>query len=593
MRQELLLLGRLREGVTLDQAAAELQALALKLAVDRPLGDRRDFVPVIEPYHEFLVRDVRQPLYLLLAAVGFVLLVACANVANLLLMRGEDRRPEFAMRAALGAGRGRLMRQVLAESWVLAATAGVVALIATTWMLPILMRWIPDGLPRMELVRVDPVVAAFGFVLSLCVVSLAGLVPALTVIEVDLNAGLRHMSRRTTARRRGRGALVVSQVALAIAVVDAAGLLTRSLYRLRAVGIQLASDRLVYVPLQLPRTRYADRGPRERFMTELTARLDATPTIGAATPINLVPFSGLGWDAPTFTAEGQSIDRAITNPTLNLEEIHPNYFKVFAVPLLRGRAFTADDRRDTAPVAIISSDIAERTWPGENPIGKRVKMGSPDSPEIWRTVVGVAAPTRYREIREPRATLYLPASQFLGAAHDLVVRTSAQPSVVTDLVRRQVKALDADVELLPLRPFSALLDVPFARPMFLTLMLTLFSGTALTLAAIGLYAAMAASVRQRRHEIGVRIALGATSQDVRRLVLSEAFGLVGLGVALGLALGSMATRLLRDVLFDVQPLDPISMTGTIVLLLAFAGMALYLPVRHAVRLEPTEMLRSE
>jgi predicted lysophospholipase L1 biosynthesis ABC-type transport system permease subunit len=207
--------------------------------------------------------------------------------------------------------------------------------------------------------------------------------------------------------------------------------------------------------------------------------------------------------------------------------------------------------------------------------------------------VGVAAPTRYREIRESRATLYLPASQFLGAAHDLVMRTSAPPSVVTDLVRRQVEALDADVELLPLRPFSALLDVPFARPTFLTLILALFSATALALAAIGLYAAMAASVRQQRHEIGVRIALGATSRDVRRLVLSEALGLVGLGVALGLALGAMATRLLGDLLFDVKPLDPISLTGTIVLLMTFAGMALYLPIRQAVRLEPTEMLRSE
>jgi predicted permease len=593
MRQELLLLGRLRGDVTLDQASAELQSLARPLAVDRPLGDPRDFVSVIEPYHDFLVRDVRRPLYLLFAAVGFVLLVACANVANLLLMRGEDRRPEFAMRAALGAGRGRLARQVLAESWVLATVAGVVALVAATWTLPILMRWIPEGLPRMDLVRVDPGVAAFGFVLSLFVVSLAGLVPALTVVETDLDAALRGASRRTTGRRGGRAALVVSQVALAVAVVAAAGLLTRSLLRLRAVGFQLASDRMVYVPLQLPRARYADRGARERFMTELTARLDATPPIAAATPINLAPFSGLGWDAPTFTAEGQSIDRAVTNPALNLEEIHPNYFKAFAVPLLRGRPFTEDDRQTSAPVAIVSSDIAERTWPGENPIGKRLKMGSTDSPDAWRTIVGVTAPTRYREIRELRPTLYVPASQFLGAATDLVLRTSAPPSVVHDLVRAQVNAIDSNVELLPPRPFSALLDVPFARPMFLTLMLALFSATALGLAAIGLYAAMATSVRRRRHELGVRIALGATPRDVRRLVLSEAFGLVSAGVALGLALGSMATRLLRGLLFEVQPLDPISLTGTIVLLLAFAALALYLPVRHAVRIEPTEMLRSE
>jgi predicted permease len=447
-------------------------------------------------------------------------------------------------------------------------------------------------LPRVDGVRVDAPVALFGFVLTLLAVSLAGLVPALASTKIDLAAGL-HAAVRSTARHKGRRALVVWQVALAMTVVGAAGLLTRSMLHLQAVGIQLASDRLVYVPLDLPQAKYADRGRREHLMTELTARLDATPPIMAATPINGLPFSGLGWDAPTFTAEGQTREGASTNPTLNLEEIYPNYFKAFAVPLLRGRPFTVDDRPGAVLVAIVSSEIAARTWPGEDPIGKRLKMGGVDSGDPWRTIVGIAAPTRYREIREPRATIYVPASQFLGTAHDLVIRTSAPLQVATDVLRNRVAAVDAGVRVMPPRPLTALLDAPLARPRFTTLVLTLFGATALALAAIGLYAAMAASVRQQRREIGVRIALGATAQHIRRLVLGEAIGLVAMGAFLGLVLGGMATRALRGLLFEVRPLDPISFIATTCLLLTVSGLALYLPLRQAGRVDPAAMLRTE
>jgi len=322
MRQELDLLARLREGVTAEQASAELKALAPRLEQQQPPGDPRGLVPLIQSYRQALVGDVRQVLLVLFAAVGFVLLVASANVANLLLMRGEGRRPEFAVRAALGATRGRLARQVLAESGVLASMAGASGLTAAIWALPLIVRWLPEGLPRVDGVRVDAPVALFSFVLTLVAVSLAGLVPALASTKIDLAAGL-HAAVRSTVRHNGRRALVVWQVALAMTVVSAAGLLTRSMLHLQAVGIQLASDRLVYVPLDLPQAKYADRGRREQLMTELTARLDATPPIVAATPINGLPFSGLGWDAPTFTAEGQTRGGASTNPTLNLEEIYP------------------------------------------------------------------------------------------------------------------------------------------------------------------------------------------------------------------------------------------------------------------------------
>jgi predicted permease len=483
----------------------------------------------------------------------------------------------------------------LAESAVLALTAGLIALVATTWTLPVLLQCVAAGLPRGEVVRVDVGVTAFSLGLALLVVSLAGLVPAFASAQLDVTTQLRDATRgiTTPATQRRRQALVVAQVALAVTVVAAAGLLVRSLWRLQDIGVGLATDRLVYVPLDLPQRKYADRQHRRRFIADLVAQLETTPAIAAVTPINTAPFSGLGWDAPTFTAEGQSADRANTNPTLNLEEIHPTYFRAFEVALVRGRPFTADDREQTMHVAIVSADVAALAWPGEDPIGKRLKMGGPDSPDAWRTVVGVAMPTRYRDIRDLRATLYIPASQFLDAAHDLVVRTSAPLPLVADLVQSRARALDADVRVMPLRPFSALLDVPLARPRFNAVLTTLFGVTALALAAIGLYAVMAASVRLRRREIGIRIALGATAFHVQRLVLGEGARLAGLGGVLGLVLAVLTSRVLRGLLFEVQPLDPLALGTTVSLLLAVTGGALYVPVRRAIRVDPSITLRAE
>ena len=593
MRRELDLLARVRDGVSIQQASAELRSLGARLDAERLPGDPQSLIPVLDSYRNAVVGDVRLTLVALFAAVGLLLLVASANVANLLLLRGETRRAEFAVRAALGANRGRLVRQVLAESAVLGVAAGGVALTAAVWMLPILLRRVPNGLPRAETVHIDAGLAVSSVAIALAVVSVTSLVSMLARSHTDLVSGLRRASpgARSGGTRRGRRALVVWQVALAVTVVAAAGVLTRSLIRLQHVGETLDTDRLVYVPLDLPAARYADRARREQFIADLMARLDTAAPIVAATPVNITPFSGLGWDAPTFTAEGQSIDA--TNPTLNLEEIHPNYFKAFAVPLLQGRPFTVDDRQQTTPVAILSRDIAERTWPGDDPIGKRVKMGGPDSPDPWRTIVGIAAPTRYREIRESRATLYVPASQLLGAAHDLVVRTSAPLPLVADLVRAQAHAIDPDVRVMPVRPFSALLEEPLSRPRFTAMVISLFGATALALAGIGLYAVLASSVRQRRHEMGVRMALGATSRQIHRLVLAEGFGLVGVGAVLGLAVGAASAQLLRGLLFEVQPFDPMSLTVTASLLAAVAGLALYLPARQAGRVDPAKMLRAE
>jgi len=315
--------------------------------------------------------------------------------------------------------------------------------------------------------------------------------------------------------------------------------------------------------------------------------------VAAATPVNVAPFSGVGgWELPLFTAEGQSADRAATNPSLNLESIHPNYFETFGVTLVRGRPFTRADRQDAPNVAIVSEDVAARVWPGEDPIGKQIKFGGLEWNDPWRTIVGVARPTRYRELAEKRATLYLPAEQFLVAAQMLVLRTASPLPLVAGLAREGVRAVDPDVHVMRVAPFSELLAEPLARPRFNAFVLGVFGVAALLLAAVGLYAVMAAYVRQRYPEIGIRVALGATASDVRRLVLGEGLRLAGLGVALGVASAVVANRLLRGLLFDVDPLDPVSIVAAMLLLVGVSALASYVPARRAVDLDPIATLRA-
>jgi putative ABC transport system permease protein len=590
------LVARLRPVATIEQARSELAGVTSRLEADAPPDALRGRTPVVRSYEDVVVGDVRPALLLLFGAVGLVLLIASANAANLLLLRGEARRPELALRVALGAGRGRLARQLLAESLLLALAAGIVGLAVSWWTLHAVVALVPDGLPRAESVRADAGVVAFTVAMAFLTAALAGLAPALSLARADLAAHLRSGGRGATgsAARWGRRGLVVAQVALAVTVVAAAGLLTRSLLRLQAVDMGLAADRLVFVRLALPRAKYADGTRHLQFLKDVVAELEAAPGIEGATPVHTPPFAGTGgWDAPEFTAEGQGVERAATNPSLNLESIHPNYFETFGVTLVRGRGFTESDRRGAPDVAVVSEDVAARTWPGEDPIGKRVKLGGLESSEPWRTVVGVAGPTRYRELRAPRPTLYVPAEQFIAAAEMLMLRTSSPLTLVAGLVRERVRAVDPDVPVLHIAPFTELLRGPLARPRFNAFLIGLFAIAALLLAAVGLYAVMAASVRLRHREMGLRLALGATASDVRGLVLGEGLRLAALGAAIGIAFAVAATRLLRGLLFDLDPLDPSTLLATALLVLAASGLACSLPARRATRVDPVALLRTD
>lgn len=594
-RVDLDLIARRRPDVTIQQAAGELQAVTSRLEeANASPNAPRGGVTVVRSYEDVLVGDVRVAMLVLFGAVGLVLLISSANVANLLLMRGEARRSELAVRAALGASHGRLARQLVAESVLLALAAGAVGLVITRWVLQVVVAIVPEGLPRIESVRVDTIVVLFTLAVAFVTAALAGLVPALSSPRVDLSVHLRTGGRGVTpgAVRHGRRALVVAQVALAVTIVAAAGLLTRSLLRLQAAEMGFATDRLVFVQLSLPQPKYADRGRHLRFLDDVVADLEGVPGIAAATPVNAPPFAGTGaWDA-LITGEGQTEEQAATNPLLNLEAIHPNYFETFQAAVVRGRPFNAADREGAPEVAIVSEDVAARTWPDQDPIGKRIKLGPLNSNAAWRIVVGVAARTRYRELAEPRPTLYLPAEQFIVSARMLVLRTASPLAAVSAAARERIRRLDPDVQVMRVAPFTQMLAGPLARPRFNAYLIGTFGVVALILAAVGLYAVMAAYVRQRDAEIGVRVALGATSADVRRLVLGEGLQLAGLGALIGLAAAAVGSRFLRGLLFDVAPLDPASMLAAALLLVGISMLASYIPARRATRLDPIVVLRA-
>ena len=593
-RREVNLIGRLRRGVTIEQASTELAALNQQLATDAPTGSLRRLNVVVRPFAEVVIGDVRRTMIALFGAVALVLLIASANVANLLLMRGESRRGELALRAALGAGRGRIASQVVAESLVLSVIAGIAAFLLAWVSLPLLITIVSDGLPRVESIRIDATVAVFSVAVVFATALLAGIAPGLFSMRSDLVSPLRGSSAAIAGMStRGRRLLVVGQVALAVTVLAAAGLLIRSVLNLQAIDLGLAAERLVLVDLHLPSAAYADRERRAQFLDRILAQLEAIPGISAVTPVNVAPFTDRGWDVPRVTAEGQSNDQAASNPSLNLESIHPNYFSTIEAPFVRGRAFSAADREGAVEVAILSEDAAARLWPGQNPIGKRLKMGRAEGSGRWLEVVGVAAPTRYRTVTAPRPTLYLPAAQFQMTATMLVVRSTAPLELLMSVARDRIHAIDPNVTVLSAAPFADYLDRPLGRPRFNAFLIGLFGIAALLLSGLGLYAVMAAHVRQRDREIAVRLALGATGANVRRLVLAEAGRLAGFGALLGAAGAVAGTRLLRGLLFEVQPMDPLTIGGAAVLLIAVAALAAYAPMRRAVRADLVGVLRSQ
>jgi putative ABC transport system permease protein len=570
---------RLRPGVTPAQAEAEMQRL---------WGGQENLGVAVDLLHEKMVRGVRRPLLVLLAAVGFVLLIACANVANLLLARAAGRAREMALRTALGASRARLVRQLLVESLLLALGGGALAVLLGQWGIEAVAVLGPRDLPRAETIRLDGAVLAFTAGLSLLTGLLFGLLPALRSAGSGLGQALNEGGRGTTEGGRAgrlRGALVVAEVALALVLLIGAGLMIKSFRRLQAVEPGFDPRHLLSMVVQVP----ADPARRERFVDRLLEHLRALPGVVSASATNHLPIGGDVW-AEDYEVEGQPVLRLGDAPTAIFRIMRPGYLGTMGIPLLRGRDFTEGDRLGAPPVLIVNEAFARRAWPEQEAVGKRVNTSG-----SWHEVVGVTRDARQKEWTEPAtAEMYFPErQQSVHGYLTVVMRTAGEVAGLAALAQREVTALDADLAAPTLVGMEQVIALSLWQPRFSLLLLNLFAALSLLLSGVGIYGVMAHAVSHRTREIGVRVALGATVGQIHRLVVGQGMRLALVGVALGVAAALGATRLMAALLFGVGPSDPATFLLVPVLLLGVALLACYLPARRATRLDPMIALRHE
>ncbi|HEX8272227.1 MAG TPA: ABC transporter permease [Longimicrobiaceae bacterium] len=589
-------IGRLKPGVPHERAAREVAALGARLSRQYPETNATVGLTSISLY-ENMVGDVRTSLLVLLGAVGLVLLIACANVANLLLARAAAREAEVAVRVALGAGRRRLIRQLLAESLVLALLGGLAGLLLAVWGTSALVALDPQGIPRLDEVRVDGTVVAFTLGAALLAGVLFGMVPAVQVTRSGLFGSLREGGRGALSGRgsaRVRSALVVVEMALAVMLLAGAGLLIRSFVRLQEVDPGFRTEGALSFTLSLPSAAYGEDAARAAFYERLLERLEGLPGVRSAAAVSQLPMGGSA-QFLTFAVDGRAPVQPGNDPAAQVLRATPGYFRSLAIPVERGRAFSEQDRAGTPRVVVLNRAAVRRFFPGEEPLGQRILMAlGADTVTVPWEVVGVVGDVRHFGVEaEAQPAMYFPQAQAPAGSMGVVVRTAVAPLSVAGAVRREVRALDPNLPLGDLQPLEQLTADSVSQPRFYMLMLCIFAGVALALAAIGIFGVISYSVAQRTREIGVRVALGADPASVLRIVVGGALGLAALGVGIGL-LGALAgTRVLSGLLFGVAATDPATYAGVAVVLLAVAGLASWLPARAATRVDPAIALRAE
>ncbi len=592
---------RLAQGVTPRLAQQELDRLTsnVEAQLGQPIAH-----PEIRTLTDFYVHGLRRQAWVAFGAVGCLLLIAVANVGGLALVRGEDRRREVAVRAALGAGRGKLIRVLLGESLLLAFLGGALGLAlafaAVHGLGPLLPREIPQLLR--ERIGIDGGVLVFTLAITTVAGLLFGVVPALRVSDLQLAGELREGARgSSTGRQHLRSALVVAEVALSLVLLVGAGLMLESLANLRHTDKGFDETSVLTARIGLPRQRYATEDRWLGFFTDLLPRMAALPGVRGAAFSLLVPLSDRSWEMGILP-DNVAYDRKDARSVL-YNVVSPSYFRVMGIPLLRGRTFTASDRDGAPLVAVIDETMAARFWPGQNPIGRRIsfetveRSNRPDATPVWRTVVGVVKNVRHYELaNRSRIEVYVPLEQTHGSwgmSLYALLKTSVPPASLAAPLRREVAAQDADVPLTDVQPLSAYVRGDLAGSHALGVLLTAFGVVALGLAGVGIFGLVSYSVTQRGREIGIRLALGAEAQEVVRWVGGRSLGLTALGVACGLAVAVPLTRLLRSLLYEVRPLDPPLYGGLALLLLLVAAAAAYLPARRAARIDPAGVLRQD
>jgi putative ABC transport system permease protein len=587
--------GRLRPGVGAAQADRALDALTARLAGEFPRVYEGFGVNVV-PLHEHLVGDVRPALLVLLGAVLFVLLIACANVANLLLARTAGREREIAVRTALGAGRGRIVRQLLTESVLLGLAGGALGLLLALWGGELLVSLAPGGLPRLERLGLNGPVLLFTLGASLLTGILFGLAPALQASRPDLNESLKEAKGigAGVRGRRVRSLLIVAEVALALVLLVGAGLLMQSFARLQEVEAGFDTERLLSFHLSLPSTKYPEDPQIGAFHRQALERLGALPGVESAAAVMSLPLTG-SYSSATFSIEGQAQPPDAQSLEVKLNVVSDGYLGTMGIPLKSGRFFGASDAEGAAPVAVVNETMARLHFPGVDPVGKRFKWGRLDSERYpWREVVGVVGDVRHKSLEAPSdPEVYMPLGQEAIRAAAFVLRTATDPATLAPAVRREVQALDSALPIYGLRTMDELLSGSLAQRRFNLWLLGLFASVALLLAAVGIYGVMSTMVGQRTREIGIRMALGARRADVLRMILGEGVGLVLVGVGIGLAGAIALSRALGSLLYEVSRTDPVTYGAVAVVLVLAAALACYVPARRAMGVDPMQALRYE
>jgi predicted permease len=596
------ILGTLKPGVSVASAQSEMDVITARLRRDHPTvyppngGLTFGIVPLLEQ----VVGDARRPLFILLAAVGFVLLIACANVANLQLSRSVARQKEIAIRTALGAGRFRIIRQLLTESISLALCGGALGILLSLWAI----QWIrvlgPKSIPRLAEIGINSEALLFTLLLSLFSGVLFGLAPALRLGRGDLHSSLKNESRGSAGAGsvwgRGnnlRGLLVISELALSVVLLIGAGLLIRSFAHLQNVQPGFNPKNILTYELTMTGKKYADKITTLNTYRQLFENLERLPSVTAAGAVSPIPMSETFAWGP-ITVEGRAPLPGENFINADERVVSGHYFQAMEIPLIQGRFFNEHDNLTNPQVAIADDYMAQQLWPNENPIGKRIRNGGLDSKSPWITVIGVVGRIRqYALDSESRIAFYLPQTQYVTRGMNIVLRSSTDPASMTSAVKSATHEVDPDLPLYDVRTMSQRVEISLARRRFAMLLLGLFAALALALATIGIYGVMAYLVNQGTREIGIRMALGATQRNILNLIVRKGMALAFSGVFIGLAAAFALTRLMRTLLFGVNSSDPATFAAIALLLAGVAFLASYIPARRAARIDPMLSLRSE